>query len=56
MEKYTISEIKALSLLIDNGIIPLTTHGTKDAHWAGNYIIELAEKIKAERAILAIKI
>lgn len=50
---YTMGEIEAQALLTDAGIIPMTTNNDKDPSWAGNYIIALAEKIKAERAVVA---
>ncbi len=50
---YTWGELEAQRLLTDVGIIPMTTDNDKDPSWAGNYIIALSEKIKAERAVAA---
>ena len=48
---YCWAEFEAYELLTEVGVIPMSTDNTKDASWAGNYIIALAEKIKAERAV-----
>ena len=50
---YTWGEVEAQELLSIANIIPMTTDNGKDPSWAGNYIIALAEKIKAERAVIS---
>lgn len=50
---YTWGEVEAQELLSIANIIPMTTDNKKDPSWAGNYIIALSEKIKAERAVAA---
>jgi hypothetical protein len=49
--QYTQSEIEAWKLLMRAGEIPLSTDSI-DYHVAGNRIIYLAERIKAERNII----
>ena len=50
---YTWSELTALELLVRAGEVLLTTSNRFNPHDAGNYVIELAEKIKAERSVAA---
>lgn len=52
---YTIAEIEAYHLLRDASRIPLTNEPRPDFHDAGNIIIKLAEKIKAERMVVAME-
>jgi hypothetical protein len=52
---YTHSEIKAYLILMQVGQIPMATNNTHTPHSAGNYIIALAEAIKAERAVVAMR-
>ncbi len=54
-EVSSIADLAAYQLLFEANIIPMST----DCKWtcvsAGNYIIELAEKIKAQRLGIAIQ-
>ena len=52
VDNYTYSELEAQMLL---GIGINSTESTYTPHDAGNDIIELAERIKADRAIMAMK-
>lgn len=53
---YTHSELEAQTLLLHAGIVGLSTSSERASpHWSGNYIIALAEKIKAERAVVGMK-
>ena len=49
--QYTQSEIEAWKLLMRAGEIPIDTFSV-DYHAAGNRIIYLAERIKAERSVI----
>jgi hypothetical protein len=51
-DKITFAEIKAVKLLIDAGLISVSTERT-DYHREADRIILLAEEIKAERATAA---
>lgn len=51
---YTKSELEAHNLLVSSGRIACTTSNQSvDVHEAANRIIELAERIKAERSVVA---
>ena len=50
---YTSGEIEALGLPHQSGVIPMTTNYKFSANDAGNVIIALAERIKAERSVAA---
>jgi hypothetical protein len=52
---YTQPEIIAYMMLIQICHIPTATNNPHTPHSAGNYIIALAEAIKAERAVVAMK-
>lgn len=47
---FTFGEIKAMHILTAAGIIPMSTVSEKDAKWAADYVLQLAEQIKNERA------
>ena len=47
---FTFGEIHAAQLLTKAGVIPMCTVTEKDAKWAAEYILQLAERIKNERA------
>ena len=53
---YTYGELQAFSLLTSAGIIPMSTMTEKDSKWAAEYILQLAEKIKNERANAAMEL
>lgn len=53
----TKTEIIALNILGQAGMLPgYNTTNCPDAHVAGNKVIELAESIKAERAVVAMEV
>ncbi len=52
---YTQSEVEAWVFLEKAGLISMNTNNSEAFHDAGNKIIELAEKIKAERAVYAME-
>ena len=49
--QFTQAEVEAWKLLMRAGEIPLSTDSI-DYHTAGNRIIYLAERIKAERSVI----
>ena len=48
------SEVEAYHILRKAGEMPLTTSNQQDFSEAGNKIIELAERIKAERSAMTL--
>jgi hypothetical protein len=54
MKITTWADIEAENLLIKAGVVPMTTKQHSPTQ-SGNYIIALAEKIKAQRLTLAIQ-
>ena len=52
---FSYADLEAYRLLSRAGIFPMTTDTGKTAIDAGNYIIQLAEKIKCERLALAMQ-
>jgi len=52
---FSYADLEAYRLLSRAGIFPMTTDAGKTALDAGNYIIQLAERVKSERLALAMQ-
>lgn len=55
IEPFTMADIEATNLLREAGMVPLATDKHISFCDCGNFIIALAERIKAERLIVAMK-
>jgi hypothetical protein len=52
--KFTKADLQAYCLLEKAGVIPISTNNNWTATSAGDYIIQLAAKITAERSAVAV--